>query len=521
MRLLIAEDEQMALEGIRQLVPSGFDEIDLAHNGLEALALAKRDRPDLLLCDVRMPKMNGIELSRQLRALYPDLRILFISAYSDKEYLKSALSIQADGYLEKPIDEKELQDYLSSALAGLRSKKRQHDLASLYTRQHLLRSLLGRGDPEQGFSDPSSPLYREVVSAGRYLPISIRMQWPETGAAAQYGFFAEGPMASIIMQISPRFLFASMSEVQLVIVFYGDLPDRTQLRQRLGQLLTALKEANPSVQSVCACIGKPCTDPGSLYARYHEAHMQVRWLCFAGRPQGTISGTAAPLPLPEDRSERFGQLLRAFRLEEAKALIREQSSGIAALDNGSIQDIRAYYELLLSMVLRVNGTERTGLSGARDGTEVLRTFSRIATLQEMARFICIRIDDIKPRPNVSGAENGIVSEVLQVIRQNLEDPDLSLQSISEKVHLSETYLCALFKRQTGQNLHRVITDMRMERAKYLLVNHTRVPEAAARCGFRSASYFQSAFKKHTGLSPAGYVEKYRAQDPLSREEGTP
>lgn len=113
MKLLIAEDEIMAREGIKQLIPPLFDIVLTAANGLEALELARREEPDVVLCDVRMPRMNGIELASNLRMLLPGVHILFISAYSDKEYLKSAISLQADGYIEKPVNEAELIGYLT------------------------------------------------------------------------------------------------------------------------------------------------------------------------------------------------------------------------------------------------------------------------------------------------------------------------------------------------------------------------------------------------------------------------
>ena len=80
MKLLIAEDELLAREGISQLIPPVFNEVRTAGNGLDALALAEEMEPDVALCDVRMPKMNGIELARRLRLRFPAIHILFISA---------------------------------------------------------------------------------------------------------------------------------------------------------------------------------------------------------------------------------------------------------------------------------------------------------------------------------------------------------------------------------------------------------------------------------------------------------
>ena len=124
MKLLIAEDEIRAREGLVHLIPPIFNEVRAAGNGQDALAIALEMQPDVVLCDVRMPKMNGIELARQLRLRFPDVHLLFISAYSDKEYLKSAISIRADGYLEKPIDEQELLDYLGRITSAITARSR-------------------------------------------------------------------------------------------------------------------------------------------------------------------------------------------------------------------------------------------------------------------------------------------------------------------------------------------------------------------------------------------------------------
>ena len=153
MKLLIAEDEIRAREGLRLLIPPVFEDVRTAGNGQAALELAREMKPDVVLCDVRMPKMNGIELARRLRLLFPEVHILFISAYSDKEYLKSAISVQADGYLEKPVDEKELLYYLNRIASGVRKQntagREQDNLADLFARQQLLRALLGRADSRE------------------------------------------------------------------------------------------------------------------------------------------------------------------------------------------------------------------------------------------------------------------------------------------------------------------------------------------------------------------------------------
>ena len=96
--LLIVDDENLTRDGLRTMIPwkkYGVDMISTASNGAAALTIAKKNPPDILLADVRMPKMDGITLAKEIHKLLPHCKIVFISAYSDKEYLKSAIQIQA------------------------------------------------------------------------------------------------------------------------------------------------------------------------------------------------------------------------------------------------------------------------------------------------------------------------------------------------------------------------------------------------------------------------------------------
>ena len=148
----------------------------------------------------------------------------------------------------------------------------------------------------------------------------------------------------------------------------------------------------------------------------------------------------------------------------------------------------------------------------RNNAEILSTFSKLRTLSELARFICVRIDDIVPPILLGIGGSASLGEVEAFIQNNLSDPSLSVQAIADHVGLSENYLSALFKRETGVNLHRAIIDLRIDRAKYLLLNGYRLSEAAARCGFSSPAYFHSVFKKQTGLSPAAFPKKNRGDE---------
>ena len=126
-KLLIVEDEALTRESLERVVSGSrlkdcFDEILTAADGEEGLRMARRQRPDIVLTDVRMPRLRGDLMALEIRKELPDTCIIFMSGYSDKEYLLSAVKVNAADYIEKPLDISELLQALEKA--AVRSRRR-------------------------------------------------------------------------------------------------------------------------------------------------------------------------------------------------------------------------------------------------------------------------------------------------------------------------------------------------------------------------------------------------------------
>lgn len=146
-RLLFAEDEKATREGILSGIPwqnLGISEVRAARNGAAALELLTEFEPDILLTDIKMPKMNGIELATRIRKSFPDCSILLISGYSDREYLRSAIYLKAVDFVEKPLRIPELTDQLVRAVQEQNAIRKQKQLLS-----EELRALLPEKEEEQ------------------------------------------------------------------------------------------------------------------------------------------------------------------------------------------------------------------------------------------------------------------------------------------------------------------------------------------------------------------------------------
>ena len=142
--LLIVDDEWQTRKGLRELVcwqELGIEVVGDVGDGREALTLVQELKPDILLTDVRMPHMDGMELSRQVRGMLPQIAIVFISVYSDADYLRNALRLDAVDYLYKPIHMEELKRTMSSLV------ERLNQAAQDRAQQEHIRSLLESSRP--------------------------------------------------------------------------------------------------------------------------------------------------------------------------------------------------------------------------------------------------------------------------------------------------------------------------------------------------------------------------------------
>ena len=519
MKLLIAEDELTTREGLMQCIPDFFTQVRAASNGQAAYELALEMEPDVLLCDIRMPKMNGIHLAQKLRERFPNLHILFISGYADKEYLKAAIALQVDGYIEKPIDEAELTAFLARVAEQVRARRKNEsdheqmaEHAGLFARQQLLYALLrepGRLDAALGQSGAVSA---ELQRADGCLAASVSLCWADTLSAQQIDAAGRRVCQLIEARLPEAALCGALTNEQIGVAVWGELSASSLIRI-LESALAELARGSSEIVGACACVGGPSGNLRALWELYQRCHYQAQWMAFAMGPGASVRALMPhAAPPPEDRSQELNRHLQALDFEGAKALVTSQTQEIARRTAGSIDETRKYYELLLSVCLNANNVVQPAPANTIQRLGILSAFARLRTLPELSRFILAHIDDLMPSIDLPKTSVAKIQEALDVVRRNLSDPSLSVQSIAVRLGVTENYLSSLFKRETGHTLHSVIIDLRMERAKYLLLKRQRLPEVAEKTGFSSASYFHSVFKKHTGLSPAEFVRQAAARE---------
>lgn len=527
MKLLIVDDEPITRDSLVALIPFkslGIREVLTASNGRSAYQMATKSRPDIVLCDVRMPKMDGLELSRRLCEDFPEIKIIFISGYADKEYLKTAIALQAVGYAEKPIDIEEIAQLLKKAMRQI-EKDRAHraeserlmdarrEVGALARQQILFELFCAPTDPE-AIRRRFGASFFDWPDRGVYAAACLKVLWPDPRNTQSIEEGARALMALAAQSFESGGFGADgicgmLSPTQLGMAFRLIGGDMAPLRALLSALAQKVQDARPSL-SFNIGLSAPASNLDELPKRYADARGIAQWAEFSEKGRFLACETGhAPLPR-SDAPDALESALTRRAPAEARRLVLELTRGICAMDYADPRAVRHLYEQLLSVCLDRQAAHaedayvRMGLLGA---------FSGLRTLSELMRFLLSRIDALFPEIQIPGNIHPKIAQAMALIQANLGNPSLSIPFMARRLDLTENYLCALYKKETGTTINRAIIDARIEYARRLLVRDYKLYEVAAQAGFADPNYFSAVFKKYEGVSPTRYRREHGAQFP--------
>ena len=527
-KLIIVDDEKITRDSLKEYIKwddIGVDMVETAKNGFAALEISRVFEPDILLTDVRMPKMDGIELATAIRTLYPDCKIIFISGYSDKEYLKSAIHLKAVSYIEKPLDLEEVKSVVKNAVSACIEETK-----SKAANERLKNSLAD-----------SLPLIREEmalkITKENADPEKLRFKYddPFLKHPADTCFYA----SYILLDPKRRFEAEPVDSIKRTVmdIFYSDAPGDT------GLFLPGFVDA----RKIVLIIAKPCSIPEceensfeGIFDRLKEmlgddfsitigVGEKVRGL--KNIPKSCLSAQNAakmqfymgfgriyhhgkyinmPFDMGKNLFSNFKELLRKGNKQATDELLEDLVKNARAAADNNIDKVKDIYFNLLLLIFEV-AREREMLEQAVENEKgyIWQEIDDIKTLNELSDFIKSNINTIFNRSNEKNVFKRKTYEIIRYIRENYADKDLSINTIANRAFLSPTYLCSFFKKTTGKTLNEFITEVRIEKAKELLKDgRLKLYDVASRIGFVDTNYFSTLFKKFTGITPSEYREKH-------------
>ncbi|MFD2334110.1 response regulator [Cohnella sp. GCM10020058] len=512
MKLLLVEDEHLIRKGI--LVKTdwqqyGIEEVKHAENGRDAVQIAEQFRPDILLTDIRMPWMDGIEAARCIRKFCPKMRIIFMSGFSDKAYLKSAISLQAVHYIEKPIHPDELNEAVRNASIMVMNDRRA-DMGEEASVPLIKREIAGLlFSPEY----PSDKLARLLPLLGYKLPDSISC------VCAVLKFHQPVAQPDSLMQeledaaqkIDMDCFGLLKDDHHLVIHLFTRSDKDMPFEDQLERWIDDVKIRVSKLTGYHLAVGPKVNRMDQLYSSYLSAIVYLQ-RGFYQAPNSVIWETSIP---PADGffmdDERFGSFALSLQQEgsyQAKTWLAALTSDIRKRPDTLVSYTKGLY-LQLYQTVRQIGKE-SGIPAFKQemalGTYVERLYA-CQTLEELQMLLNGELD-VLFEYLASRKGNSIIRQVTNYIERNYRNRQLSLSDISNDVGVTIPHLCSVFKEGTGVTIKHFLSEYRIERAKELLANkELKLFDIALQVGYGDGEYFSKIFKKITNLQPSEFRKR--------------
>ncbi len=511
-KLMLVEDEAVVRESIRQNIDwgrYGFTLCCACENGREALERLDTLMPDVVVTDICMPFVDGLELTRYLHEHYPSVLVVILTGFSEFSYAQQAVKLHVHDFLLKPVVPKEFCAILEKLAADLRARDSQRsNLRSLQSRAYqaetILRSALFRN------------LLRGLSAAGE-----IRRQAREAGLSldcASYAAIFCRPLyrlhsAAELQRLQdaaqatasrfPHCTAAVVDELYAVLLVGGRTADEVSRRSRdagamlcdavgracgaeaqagLGGCAAGLGGLHRTFREACHALGYGFTVPYRVIAD-HQARAAERPATEAS-PLPSVRGWIQSLAGGEDALERLDALF--------DTLVRRNLHRDAC--------VPLLERLRFAMADLIPEERRSAAPQIPPPEDWFRIRDVQKDFRQLAAFLLRAPDEEDPARRCVESAKGY-------ILQRYHDSAFSLTELLSLLNVSKSYFSSAFKAQTGQTFLEYLTAMRMEKARQLLAT-TNLPaaEIAERIGFTDPHYFSVVFKRAVGKTPREFRE---------------
>ncbi|MCZ8523901.1 MULTISPECIES: response regulator [Paenibacillus] len=508
-RVLLVDDEPLARMGLRETFDwegHGYRVVGEASNGRSALAWIERGEVDILITDIAMPVMDGMELMREARGRFPSVKIILLSCHSDFAYVREGMRMGATDYLLKPtMQPEDLKEVLGKARSQAEEERGIREL--MESREQARR----REELEKSFT-------RLLLGEAADVPPSAGLSW----FAESYRAVVAELDGATKLRSEEGGIYTEIMLEELQESWYEVCGEEgIALRAGAEQLILVVRSIDRLERFQAGAAGRGCSltlgvsgpasGSGAFRQAVREARAAARLRFYEGpgaiRHYGEAdavnpgSGTAAQ----EAALTRLEAAYAAGRPEEAQALLEELAASWAR-HRTAPSEVRRQARCLLA------GLRSPAEAGSR-AAERIESIPGLESVEEVRQLLRQALEPLRePEAQAGGAEEAglhrrIVAQALTYLKSHYTG-NISLQDVADHVAVSRNYFSELFKKVTGHNFIDHLIHLRLEHACGLLRTTTlRVYEVAELSGFNDVKYFSKAFKKVMKVSPADYREK--------------
>ncbi|MBP3966001.1 response regulator transcription factor [Paenibacillus lignilyticus] len=531
-RLLIVDDEPYIVSSLKELFEEAAHlELDIycAGSAMDAIERLEQTRIDIVLSDIRMPGMTGLELLAQIRRRWPACKVIFLSGHNEFSYVQEALRQGSAGYLLKTDEEEEIVHAVANVIANMNSEQSlQSNMEKAQLRMRQAQPLLQRGFlTELAEGEPIADATREK----RFQELELGLQ-------------ADRPFMLVVGRIDrwdekysamdkELLLYAVQNIAEEVVghagAFYPVMSDRSRFFWIIQVGSGAAEAEVPSrfvqesldfIQNQCELllhvpVSLASTEQPIEWSDLSEYYGRLNRLLIRGLGQGDRMllyekqedpDSEARISRWQSEFNQLGTLIESGNRDAFLQLLESILERAAGRSYGIVQE--TYYTVATLLLSNMN---RWGLYEAVSLKLPIHRLLHLdghVSWQEAGDYLKRTADSIFALldQDKSAKSNEVVDQLHGYIHKHIEG-DLSLSRLADLVGLNASYLCRLYKQLTGSGLSEYITELKLTKAKELLRDpQLKIGEVALRIGL-DPGYFSRYFKKMTTLSPQEYREK--------------
>lgn len=544
-KLIIVEDEADVREGIIEKIDwasYGFEVVDQAENGQEATESIDRLLPDVVVTDIQMPFMNGLQLAEWIRSRHPATKVIILTGYDEFEYAQKAIKLQIDEYLLKPFSSQELIDVLMKVRneieAEIAEKENMYVLSEYYRKSlPLLR--------EQFLSALVSRRLRsaEIAEKSAEYGISLSADWFQASViSVDYIHEEQDACSQVVKAVSLRDnsernlqLFAVLNIAEeicskqgtgrvfihrddIVLLSMGGGAGEADM---MAQTFAILEEVLQKVQrflklTVTAGVGTVCALPDLLFQSFGDALQALDYRLILGNNrviwiEDVESRSSRLLSYDELTQQSLIRTIKLGTVQELRAVIDELFGGLDA-DQVSAQDFQIFLLELITSILRVakeSGSPDGFINSGFSSLSALHKFNNMGEAKQWIITVCTQLMDSIATGRQSSYKQ-LIDQAKDYIRSHYEETDISIGKVCRHLHISTGYFSSIFKKELKMTFVSYLLQIRLEAAKELLRStELKAFEIAERIGFADPNYFSFCFRKKYGQSPKEYKNSSR------------
>lgn len=531
MNVLIVDDDVLAVQGISSAIWTeklGLEHIFCAYRVQEAKEILKKEKIDIALCDIEMPKGNGLELMAWIRQERYPVTMMILTSHADFQYATSAIKLGSFDYLLKPVTDEELNGALERAIQKRKEtqyiekesknwKKNYKVMLERFFSEVMLGIIEGNWKMLNEYAKQRTISLEENM---RYLPILFCMKkWSDSLKECDRGsvqFIMKNIGYELFQKTADRVVCADIHERGIAVLLCGTWSEE-EVQKSCRQYLDTFRE------SFHCDISGYCGESVKL----EELAEEISDLRREERNNVSVEGQIWKKSMQSEKKREYD----SFDYNEVIQLIREQQEKQAfyrihsylkmereekKLDGALLEKMQN--DLLQAIYVLLKEVNVPAHLLFEDKESIDLTSSALLTTEDFEKW-CLHIikktgDFILFIKN----DSSVIGQAESYIRHNL-DKIIGCEDVAREVCMNANYLSRLFKKEKGVPLQKYINQERIEKAKYLLTaTDTSISIIAQMTGYSYFSHFSTAFKKATNMSPINYRKQYCRKEEKMYEE---